>query len=171
MSSSGVLYLDFDGVLHPSQVFRRRGGGLHLPVHFQERGHRLFEHAGLLVELLEPYPDVGVILSTSWVRVLGYDKARSHLPADLASKVVGATYHSRMQYGRPEFEQMSRGQQVLADVERRRPGAWLAVDDDGELWPATHLEKLVLSHPDAGISGPSVRQGLEEALAREFGRV
>lgn len=167
MSSSGVLYLDFDGVLHPAEVFRQRGGGMYLPVHFQERGHRLFEHAGLLVQLLKPYPLVGIVLSTSWARVLGYDKARSQLPHPLASRVIGATYHSAMRYA-AEFEQMSRGQQVLADVSRRRPAAWLAVDDDGELWPAAHQEKLVLAHPDAGISEPGVRARLEQALAREF---
>lgn len=169
MSSSGVLYLDFDGVLHPAEVFRQRGGGMHLPEHFRSQGHRLFEHAGLLVELLKPYPQVAVVLSTSWVQVLGYDKARGHLPLALASRVIGATYHSGMRYA-AEFEQMSRGQQVLADVERRRPGAWLAVDDDGELWPAAHAGKLVLSHPDTGISEPGVRARLEAALVREFGR-
>lgn len=141
---------------------------MYLPEYFRAKGHRLFEHTGSLVELLKPYPEVAIVLSTSWVQVLGYDKALGHLPAALAGRVIGATYHSGMRHER-EFEQMSRGQQVLADVQRRAPSAWVAVDDDGELWPAEHVGKLVLSHSDAGIGEPGVRAHLEAALAREFG--
>jgi hypothetical protein len=62
-----VLYLDFDGVLHPEDVWRRPGWG---PYVASPPGHQLFEHADLLVELLAPYPDLRIVLSTSWVRVL-----------------------------------------------------------------------------------------------------
>lgn len=163
-----VVYLDFDGVLHPSEVYRRRPLGIHLSHSYVLAGHRLFEHTALLSELLAPHPDVSIVLSTSWVRVLGFARARGHLPPALAQRVVGATYHSAMKYG-SAFEHMSRGQQVLADVGRREPRAWLALDDDDELWPVAHTQKLVVSDPDKGIGAPAVTVALQAALAHTFG--
>lgn len=163
-----LLYLDFDGVLHPSDVFRHiHSSEVFLPERLTMRGHRLFEHAELLGSLIEPYPHLRIILSTNWVYTLGYDCARHRLPASLAERVIGATYHSSMRHSR-EYARMSRGQQILSDVERRLPHVWLAVDDDGELWPGAHLRNLILTHPDLGISDPDVRTALSEALARTF---
>jgi hypothetical protein len=48
-----VLYLDFDGVLHPEDVRRRPGDG---PYVATPPGHVVFEHTGLLAECLAPYP-------------------------------------------------------------------------------------------------------------------
>jgi hypothetical protein len=130
-------------------------------------GHKLFEHAGILVELLVPYPDVGIVLSTSWVRVLGYSRARECLPTALASKVVGAVFHSRM--SKPEFDAMSRGAQVLADATRRGLTRWLAVDDDNEGWLSAGPSHLVLTDGDSGLAAPKTVQELTHALQIQFG--
>lgn len=114
-SSHHLLYLDFDGVLHPSDVYRVPGVGPCLAGSHASRGHRLFEHAPLLAELLNPYPRVRIVLSTNWVFVLGYDRTKRHLPNDLRERVIGATYHSRLPGG--DYEQSTRGQQVWADVQ------------------------------------------------------
>lgn len=84
--------------------------------------HCLFEHAPLLVKLLEPYPDVQIVLSTSWVHWRGYEHAPDRLPTELARRCVGATFHKRM--SRDAFLQMPRGLQI-----------WLAIDDDHSDWP------------------------------------
>lgn len=165
-----ILYLDFDGVLHPADVFRHiHGGDAFLPERLTLQGHRLFEHAELLSSLIEPYPHLRIILSTNWVYAVGYDRARRQLPAPLSRRTIGATYHSSMRHSR-EYARMSRGQQILSDVERRLPHAWLAVDDDEELWPEAHLHNLILTHAELGISAPDVRLALSEALARTFSR-
>ena len=119
-----VLYLDFDGVLHPESVFVSASRGIHLR---DAPGRQLFENAQTLNEELRPYPNVKLVLSTSWVRALGYDRARARLPSELRERCVGATYHSR--FHRPGREDgfrdvvaaPLRGQEVLADVQRRRP--------------------------------------------------
>ncbi len=51
-----VLYLDFDGVLHPEDVWRRPKFG---PYVATPPGHTLFEDASLLVALLNPYKSDG----------------------------------------------------------------------------------------------------------------
>jgi hypothetical protein len=143
-----VVYLDYDGVLHPEDVFRHPKRGVYLSPRYA--GHKLFEHCGLLEAELEPYPDVVLVLSTTWVRVLRYRRALSYLPDSLQMRVVGATFHSAMH--RPAFEALSRGQQVLADVGRRKPSDWLALDDDAEHWPDSHRERLVRTDPTLGLS-------------------
>lgn len=60
---------------------------------------------------------------------------------------------------------MSRGQQVWADVVRRGPRDWLALDDDFEGWPEHISDHLVRTHPRFGISEPAVLQELKKKLA------
>ena len=40
--------------------------------------------------------DVQIVLSTSWARHLGYQRARKALPEPVSRLVVGATWHSAM---------------------------------------------------------------------------
>jgi hypothetical protein len=164
-----VLYLDFDGVLHPESVFVSSRQGIHIR---HAPGRTLFENAQILVDELDPFPNVKLVLSTSWVRHLGYDGARRRLPEELGARCIGATYHSR--HHRPGREDgfrnlmpaRSRGQEVLADVTRRRPHRWLAVDDTDDGWSAEARGNVVISDPMFGISTPKVRQVLHRELAR-----
>jgi len=161
-----VVYLDFDGMLHPEGVYwsRRRGPHLGSP----DRGHRLFEHAALLDTLLEPYPGVGIVLSTTWVRQYRYGGAVKRLPDRRRARCIGATFHSQM--NRHAFENLPRGQQVLEDVARRQPRAWLAVDDAREGWPPFADANVVLSDPTDGIAHPLVLDSLTRKLEQQFGR-
>lgn len=154
-----VLYLDFDGVLHHENVLRhpRRGIYLGAPPEFT-----LFQHAALLEALLQPYPAIRIVLSTSWVRVFGYSRSVKRLPPGLQEKVIGATYHSRMNEQR--FTQLPRGVQVLEDVARREPRDWLAVDDTGDGWPKEHLQRLVLTDERLGLSAPGTAERLSARL-------
>ena len=61
--NDAVLFLDFDGVLHPDAAFRtRRGIELRAP-------GKLMMHAETLENILLDYPEVRICLSTSWVRL------------------------------------------------------------------------------------------------------
>lgn len=155
-----VLYLDFDGVLHPEDVWVRPRGG---PYVRTPAGHALFEHAELLEDLLDPYPAVRLVLSTSWVCRYGFTRTVGFLPVRLASRCVGATFHGEM--NRYWFDQLTRGAQVHADVHRRMPARWLAVDDCGEGW-ADADKCVVLSHPVEGLAAPAVLAKLTAALER-----
>jgi len=165
-STHSILYLDYDGVLHPADVRVRRTRGIY--VH-SPAGSQLFEHADLLEELLAPYPQVSVVLSTSWVRVRGFTHARNRLPAGLRRRVIGATYHRR-HMREWEFTAMPRGMQVWQDVVRRKPSRWLALDDDGVDWPIWCLAHFVTTHETRGISDPSTQGILRQALTRNCWR-
>lgn len=166
--SQRIIYLDFDGVLHPEAVYRERGGEPYLSENFTEDGHRLFEHAEILSNALKIYPDVKVVLSTSWVLSLGLEQTKSYLPLAISNRVIGSTYDADFIY-RDEFSSITRGQQVLIDVARRRPASWLAIDDDSRGWSEEKSSKLVLTHPVWGISHEDVLAQLTTALAVEFG--
>lgn len=95
-------------------------------------GHRLFEHACALAKLLELDLSVRVALSTSWAVRFSYSGAVQRLPRALQERVIGAKFHSQMD--RAEFVASARWQQILGDVQRRRPHDWVAIDDDGNGW-------------------------------------
>ena len=102
-----VLYLDFDGVLHHENVLwhPKKGAYLNAPP-----GHQLFQHVDLLAELLRPYPDLRIVLSTAWVIRYGYRRTAKRLPPTLRQRVIGSTFHSTME---PEsFQGLPRGKQV-----------------------------------------------------------
>ena len=159
MRESGrpTLYLDFDGVLHPDAVYRfgRR-------IELRRPGHALFECAPILEQHLAPYPQLQIVLSTSWVRVLSYDDARGWLPPSLRVRVVGATWHSHMQQDR--WHVMTRFEQVWSDVCRNRHTRWLAVDNDDEGWPARYRDRLVHTADEVGLADAGAQHELRVKL-------
>lgn len=160
-----VLYLDYDGVLHPDSVYRTRKGIelLHRP------GHSLFEHVLLLEAELRPYPEVKIVLSTSWLLIQGgYEHAKSKLSESLQERCIGGTFHRR-EMRKTWFNSMPRPDQVVRDVTRRQPARWVAVDDCPDEWPAGVRHNIVRADPDLGISASSVLGDLKTKLQQEFG--
>jgi len=155
-----VVYLDFDGVLHHDAVYWSRKDGIHI----RAPGATLFEWSHILEQLLAPHPDVRIVLSTSWVRVKSFDFAKKQLLPSLQERVIGATFHRR-QMSKFAFDQMSRGAQIYADVQRRRPAAWLALDNDVDKWPTHCLENLIKTEDHLGLNDPSVQLAVRMRLA------
>jgi hypothetical protein len=157
-----VIYLDFDGVLHPDEVYQDARGRVYL------RGPgQLFEHAQVLVDALASHPDVCIVLSTSWVRLKGYSWVRRRTPVSLREKVIGSTWHSHFGHDSEEIEwwrSASRYQQILRDVKRRQPTQWFAIDDDLEGWPDCDQEHVVACYPSTGLSGEATRLNLKIKL-------
>ena len=162
-----VLFLDFDGVLHPDEVYLERGR----PV-LRSSGE-LFMWAPLLVDALADHPEVRIVLSTSWARVLGFSKARDWLPRTLRDRVIGATWHSAMGRcaGAPLgtstwWDQATRYAQIARYVQRAGLLRWVAVEDQPEGWSRSDLDKLVRTHPQFGLSSAIASGQLAAQLAR-----
>lgn len=158
-----LLFLDFDGVLHPDAVFRRANGTIELRAPGQ-----LFMWAPYLSEILAEAPDCRIVLSTSWVRLLGYRAARQALPEELQGKVLGATWHSHMSRAWPiPWDSQSRFEQIAAYLSRiGNCSNWLAVDDDSAGWPPGQSHRLVRTDPSKGLSAPDTIAELKERLLR-----
>lgn len=158
-----VLFLDFDGVLHPDAVYLSRQGPT-----LRAQGE-LFMWAPILVEVLENFPEVSLVLSTSWVRNLSYKRAVGFLPSTLGKRVTGATWHSSMARdwtdeskwdGRTRYDQISRY------AARAQLAHWVSLDDDPVGWGTTSLHRLVACNPDLGLGDPQTQLSLIEALQR-----
>jgi hypothetical protein len=159
-----ALYLDLDGVVQHQNVrwSKRRG------VYMAEPGYTLFEWAPYLEQALAPFPHVALVLSSSWCVWPGYGKTLKRFPAGLRDRFIGGTYHRREHVSDPRlkavFQSMSRGQQVCSDALRRRPGQWLALDDDTDNWPEWARHNLVPCNGSLGLSCPNVQAELHEKL-------
>lgn len=141
---NSLIFLDYDGVLHPIEAHHSR----------------LFESADDLNFLLLPYPAVRLILSTSWVEWFGYERAKSSLPEPLRSRVIGTT----VQDGSP------RAREIVAEVKRRNPIAWLAIDDNArDGWPIELENNRFDTDPRKGLACRRRRQSLQIRLREHFG--
>ncbi len=161
-----ILYLDFDGVLHHENVLWHPKKGAYIQMGPDQH---LFAHVSLLAHLLKPYPDVRIVLSTAWVLRYGYEGTAARLLPSLRSRVIGATYHSTMH--KEDFRCQPRWQQIVQDYGRRRPTAWIALDDDYEGWPDPLWDNYVRTDPVEGLNKPAVLEDLQAKLVRHFGPI
>lgn len=155
----GVCYCDFDGCLHDDAVFWHPRRGIYIGT----PGRTLFEWMPILEDLLAPHPRVSLVLSTSWVRMRDFQFAKRKLSPSLQERVIGATFHNRAMR-KDEFDNMTRGKQILADVERRSPKNWFAIDNDNSGWPAHLKDHLVLTQDHLGLSEPRVQDEVKKIL-------
>lgn len=157
-----LLFLDYDGVLHPDEVYLKRGR----PV---LRGPgELFMWVPHLLSAIEG-ADVRIVLSTSWARHLGFRRACNALPESLRGLVVGATWHSKMKIGESGaatlWDLQTRYEQIQAYLaQMNSPCDWLAIDDDARGWPDEKLPQLIHADPALGLSCEQTAQRLRERL-------
>ena len=159
-----VLFLDFDGVLHPGEVWYEHATR---QVTLRTPGHELFESLPILIEAIALYPALQIVLSTSWVRTYGFEQTLEFLPTTVQARVIGATYDPRS----PEawrWDRLGRYDTIAQDVRRRQPKRWLALDDDGLGWPANEHAGLVLVPAALGLACPVAQELLRSRLVERF---
>lgn len=149
MSQNCTLFLDFDGVLHSEDDAQLDAGGKLIP------NPRLFIWRPVLVEILAPYPDVEIIVSSDWRRVLDDDELRRML-GPLGERFKGVVES----FGR------SRAGQILVEVRQRKLTDWLAIDDHPTVARESRRDpRFIPCNPVTGLSDPDVQMKLREALA------
>ena len=133
-----ILFLDYDGVLHPDPCTDPA---------------RLFENAARLRDVLENFPEVGVVLSTSWRNVRTAKEIIDPLPDELRQRILGINPNfseftvsaRRMPYRRhAECEEWLRRH-------RMSDSPWWALDDRPE-WFAPYCENLLECDPRCGFN-------------------
>lgn len=158
-----VLFLDIDGVLHRG-VARRSGRGVvsSAPGHIE-----LFEYAPVLEDLLRPYPDVEIVVSSDWSLVMGLEFTRNAIPSpQLRERIIAATSDGcTFDWGL--WPMLPRGDQVLDYVRRNAPLRWLAVDDRTDGFEAFR-DQLVHCQTDVGLGDPVVVEQFRRRLVQYF---
>ncbi|MBB5441612.1 MULTISPECIES: HAD domain-containing protein [unclassified Paraburkholderia] len=122
-NTTPTLFVDFDGTLHIGNAYI--GGDDKITL---DSGRPLLEFAPLLIELLEPYPDVEIVLTTSWARRLPEEHVIAYLPPELRTRVVGTTrdIKPRRSY---VLDGTERTDVIRSYAYGKRLKHWLAIDD------------------------------------------
>ncbi|WP_344676451.1 HAD domain-containing protein [Paraburkholderia graminis] len=159
-----TLYLDVDGTLHSGSAIVGEAERITL-----EGGRDLFEHAPLLAAILAPWPDVQIVLTTSWLKHIGRDGVTSYLPEPLRYRVVGDTLGIRSRMGEVR-DGTDRVSKILRHVWAHGVQNWLALDDQAWGVPIEYAYHFVhLSHV-SGISSPEARSQIESWLLEQQGQ-
>ncbi|MDA0573241.1 HAD domain-containing protein [Burkholderia gladioli] len=149
--SKSSLLLDFDGVLH----------GADEEVHFGKtdilRNRRLFVWLPILENILKPYPEVEVIVSSSW-RLKLDDENLVKVLGSLGSRFAGVV----------GSRSASRADEIRAEVSRRKLRKWLAIDDHPTVVAASKRNShFIACQSHLGLGERAVQERLRAAL-RDF---
>lgn len=151
-----ILFLDFDGVLHPDPCREAR---------------RLFEHAPRLADLLEDFPEACIVLSTSWRNGRSIDELVGPLVAPLRARVIGVTPTFGNFVAPPRLVPYRRQAECLQWLVEQghedRP--WFALDDRAS-WFEPYCDRLIECDSRRGFDAHAARR-LHAALARERQRL
>ncbi|MDW3688514.1 HAD domain-containing protein [Cupriavidus sp. CV2] len=149
MKDLRVLFLDFDGVVHAL-------GEPALDEDFKLLANpNLFGWLPILGELLEPYPNVRIIVSSDWRRLCD-DGTLVRLLGPLGVRFIGVV----------ETWGGSRAEEILEEARRRCLTHWLAIDDHPSVEAASRIDsRFVTCAPDTGVSAASVQAELQRKLA------
>lgn len=103
-----VLFLDFDGVLHP----RTSGTGRHIPA---------------LEALLRRHPQVELVVSSTWKHQYSVEDLKGWFSSDIQERVIGVT---------PDLPNLpgARQLEIEAWLRMRSSRRWLALDDEPALF-------------------------------------
>lgn len=137
---AAVLFLDFDGVLHPG----RSGCYRHMPA---------------LERLLARFPQLDVVLTTGHREVVGREELLGPFPAAIRDRVRDVTPVLSAPW--PRYAE------ILTYVCRHGIRRWIAVDDDRDLFPE-NCENVFFVDRWVALA-PENEAGLAERLAGLFG--
>lgn len=129
-----TLFLDFDGVLHSGN-----SGTLSL--------------LPSLEEVLREYPEIDIVLSTSW-RTAELQYLQRLFADDIASRVIGAT---------PQIDgKWARGREIMDVVRRYGIEHWVVLDDDRRLF-SPDFPNVIFTDFTTGLASAHLN-----ALAQRF---
>ncbi|MGF6977610.1 hypothetical protein QFZ94_006060 [Paraburkholderia sp. JPY465] len=151
-----ILYLNFDGVLHPDQVFYENGciPSLLTP------GHNALEYAELLANALEGYDEVAIVLNTWWTFYLGLDACKDLLPTTLAARVSGSTIQHIDTYGSIP----TRREETEFHIARQRSRPWMILDHNHARYRRDFQPNLLLLDPCEGLGSRAAQRSVERRL-------
>ena len=162
-----ILFLDFDGVVHPTGESSPREGYWIL-----YRGP-VFISGHVLAEILCPYRDqIDIAISSTWGASRSLDALKALVQAKLAERVNDAVHHQL-----PPLDDFTRGHEIdsrYAEIAyyltaTRYAGRWLALDDDDDGWPTEQRNHLI--HADRDIGSEPVQRRLRDALRNQLGHM
>lgn len=131
-----LLFLDFDGVLHPASAYATSP----------------FMHAQALAECLRPH-ECQIVISSSWRFQYSLNELLDMLPQTLAARVTGIT-------GPAHIGALARYREIenYLNLHTRQKArlSWRALDDSNWEFPP-RLPELILCNPNEGVTSTQLR--------------
>jgi post-segregation antitoxin (ccd killing protein) len=145
-----VLFLDFDGVLHPlGEIAIDEYGQL-------IRNPYLFVWMPVIEQILDPFPQIRIVVSSDWRRLFD-DASLVTLLGPLGVRFDGVV----------ETWGPSRLEEIRREAVRRQLTHWVALDDHPSVHEAARTDpRLIACASDTGLSARPVQQALQAALGR-----
>jgi hypothetical protein len=150
-SQTKLIFLDLDGVLVPEKKFTEKTTQF-----FSPEDYLKFDVDCLLKfeNILRRYPDVLVVISSSWKEIFKFAVVRGLFSSDIMNRVLGFTpfLNSKIVH---DFEYL-RHQEVLEYLNQNNAvnTPWIAIDDIREHYP-----------PDVRIVVTNAYSGFDESAA------
>jgi hypothetical protein len=109
----------------------------------------------VLVDILEPHPDVRIVVSSDWRRLLD-DNSLKRVLGPLGARFVDVV----------ETWGASRADEILTEVRRRQLTRWLAIDDHPSVVVASRRDaRFIACTPETSLSAPTIQATLRSRLA------
>ena len=140
-----VLFLDFDGVLHPTL-----NGSADTSMPSLSTTH--FGWLPSLVSVLRPHPDLAVVVHSTW-RFEFDDNELKEVLSDLGDRVLGATPWGE------RYPCILRWLQANPEYTDYR-----ILDDEPSEFPTPSPAELIVCNPARGITAPEILAALREWL-------
>jgi hypothetical protein len=147
---NSILFLDFDGVLHPE------------PCH---RSEELFCHVPRLEDILRDFPNVEVVITSTWREKYDLATLRAHFSKDIAARIIGVTPDWRALDHLPSsLMPYPRHMEIEAWLRKYKNTwtLWVAIDDRHWLFKP-FLSNLIRCDPARGIDA-DIERNLREKL-------
>jgi hypothetical protein len=140
-----LIFLDFDGVMHPVACEISR--------HFCQRD--LFE------EVMREHPDVRIVITSTWRQAYPMAEIKRFFSPDIAERIVGKTpTHEDEDDAHIRYREI----RALLQNPKVAGASWIAIDDSDFEFPEG-CPNLLLCHSDRGFDDEAAR-ALRERLIR-----
>lgn len=127
-----VLFLDFDGVLHPTS-----------------HGSALLSQLPLFESAVEQH-DCAIVISSSWRFHMDLEKLRGHFSTEVRERILGVT-------GEPYIGAYARFHEINAYVLEQGIADWRALDDAYWEFPKD-CSQLIRCNPNTGLTVSEVNR-------------
>lgn len=151
-----VIFLDFDGVLHPPKAIAGAKPPL-TPAQIRAGWPQIFKHLPLLAQLLQGHADVGVVVSSSW-RLFLSEQELADLLDPIKDWYMGVL--------NPRMTQ--RDEAITQWLSEHAVADFVVLDDVPRFFTGypSQWPQLIVCNPALGIAEQSVMRRLQTWLAR-----